>query len=69
LLSNLFFDCSVESFALKPIIFDCIIKTQIYLHTLISKATYNKCLCQKRVKQYIAVGTVGMFIETSAKHQ
>ena len=32
LLSNQFFDCSVESFALKPIIFDCIIKTQIYLH-------------------------------------
>ena len=33
LLSNQFFDCSVESFALEPILFDCIIKTQIYLHT------------------------------------
>ena len=33
LLSNLFFDCSLESFALKPILFDCIIKTQIYLLT------------------------------------
>ena len=34
LLSNLFFDCSLESFALKPILFDCIIKTQTYLHRL-----------------------------------
>ena len=41
LLSNLFFDCSVESFALKPIIFDCIIKTQIYLHTDVS-AKWNR---------------------------
>ena len=26
--------------------------------TLLSKATYNKYVCQKKVQQYIAVGTV-----------
>ena len=33
---------------------------------LLSKATYNKYVCQK--KQYIAVGTVRMFIEPRVKH-
>ena len=37
-------------------------------HTLSSKVTYNKHVCQKKVKQYIAVGTVRMFMEPSAKH-
>ena len=36
---------------------------------LLSKATYNKNICQKKEKQqYIAVGTVILFIEASAKH-
>ena len=34
----------------------------------LSKATHNKYICQKKVKQYISVGTVRMFIEPSAKH-
>ena len=48
----------------------------IYLHlhsgllaAALSKAIYNKYTWQKKEKQqYIAVGTVRMFIETSAKH-
>ena len=32
---------------------------------LSSKALYNKYIGQKKEKQYIAVGTVRMFIETS----
>ena len=36
---------------------------------LLSEATYNKYICQKKVKQYIAVSTVRMIIEPSAKHQ
>ncbi|CAL8365855.1 unnamed protein product [Arctogadus glacialis] len=37
--------------------------------TPLSKATYNKSICQKKEKQqYISVGTVRMFIEPSAKH-
>ena len=49
----------------------------IYIHiyiqgvqqTLLSKATYNQYICQKKGKQqYISVGTVRMFIEQSAKH-
>ena len=33
------------------------------------KATYMyKCICQKEDEQYIAVGTVRMFLETSANH-
>ena len=35
--------------------------------TLLSKATYNKYICHKKVKQYIAVGTIRMFIEPSAE--
>ena len=35
---------------------------------LLSKVTYNKYICQKKEKQYIAVGTLRMFIETSVKH-
>ena len=35
---------------------------------LLSKSTYNQHICQKKVKQYIAFGTVSMFIEPSAKH-
>ena len=36
---------------------------------LLSKAAYNKKICQNKEKQqYIAVCTVKMFIETSAKH-
>ena len=36
---------------------------------LISKATYNKYICLKKGKQqYLAVGTVRLFIEPSAKH-
>ena len=36
---------------------------------LLSKATSNKCICQKKEKQqYIVVGTVRKFIEPSAKH-
>ena len=36
---------------------------------LLSKATYDKYIFQKKEKQqYIAVGTVRMFIEPSAKH-
>ena len=35
---------------------------------LLSKATYNKYICNKKVKQYITVGTVRMFTEPSAKH-
>ena len=35
----------------------------------IFKATYNQFICQKREKLYIAVCTVRMFIEPSAKHQ
>ena len=31
---------------------------------LLSKATNNKYICQKKEKQYISVGTVKMFIET-----
>ena len=31
----------------------------------LSKATYNKHICQKKDKQYIAVCTVRMFIEPS----
>uniref|UniRef100_A0A8C4ZY80 Ezrin b n=1 Tax=Gadus morhua TaxID=8049 RepID=A0A8C4ZY80_GADMO len=34
--------------------------------TLLSKATYNEYICRKTVKQYIAVGTIRMFIEPSA---
>ena len=35
----------------------------------LSKATYNKFVCQKKEKpQYISVGTVRMSIEPSAKH-
>ena len=34
----------------------------------IYKATYNKYICQIKEKQYIPVGTVKIFIETSAKH-
>ena len=49
-----------------------VINIHIYIegvkHTLSSKATYNKYICQKIEKQYIAVGTVRMFIEPSAKH-
>ena len=30
---------------------------------LLSKATYNKYICQKKVKQHIAIGTVRMSIE------
>ena len=44
---------------------------QLRLHsfTLLSKATYNKNVCQKKVKQqFIAVGTLKMFMEPSAKH-
>ena len=33
--------------------------------TLLSKATYNKYICLKKVKQYIALGTIRMFIEPS----
>ena len=33
---------------------------------VLSKATYNKYICHKKVKQYIAVGTIRMFIEPSA---
>ena len=35
---------------------------------LLSKATYNKCIYQKKEKQYIAVSKVTMYIEPSAKH-
>ena len=35
---------------------------------LLVKATYNKYICQKKEKQYIAFGTVKIFIEPSAKH-
>ena len=36
---------------------------------LLSKATYKKYICQKKEnQQYIAVGTVKMFIEPSAKN-
>jgi hypothetical protein len=31
--------------------------------------TNNKYICQKEEKQSIAVGTVRMFIDPSAKHQ
>ena len=50
----------------------------IYIHiniqgvqqTLLSKATYNQYICQKKGKQqYISVGTVRMFIEQSANCQ
>ena len=34
---------------------------------LLSKATYNKYIRQEKEKQHIAVGTVKMFIEPSAK--
>ena len=34
-----------------------------------SKATYNKYICNKKVKHCIAVSTIRMFIESSAKHQ
>ena len=51
-------------------------RSALYLHyiqgikqTLLSKATYNKYICQKKQKlQYIAVGTVRMFIEPIAEH-
>ena len=37
---------------------------------LLSKATYDKYIFQKKEKQqYIAVGTVRLFIEPSAKHK
>ena len=37
--------------------------------TLLSRATHNKSICQKKEEQhYISVGTVRMFIEPSAKH-
>ena len=39
------------------------IDVQGILQMLISKATYNKNNSQKKVKQYVAVGTVRMFIE------
>ena len=35
---------------------------------LLSKATYNKHICQKKEKQYAAVGTVRRFIEPCAEH-
>ena len=38
------------------------------LGTLLSWVTYNKYIGQKKEKQYIAVGTVQIFIETSGKH-
>ena len=34
--------------------------------TLLSKETYNKHICHKKVKQYMAVGTIRMFMEPSA---
>ena len=49
-------------------------KALIYINiegikTLLSKATYNNYICEKKEKQqYISVGTVRMFIEPSAKH-
>ena len=48
---------------------------EVYVHiegikqTLLSKASYNKYICQKKQKQqYITVGTVRMFLEPSTKH-
>ena len=35
---------------------------------LLSRVTNNKNIYQKKLKQYIAVGTVRMFIEPSANH-
>ena len=34
---------------------------------LLSKVTYNEHISQKKEKQYIAVGTVRMFLEQSGK--
>ena len=34
---------------------------------LLSKANYNRCICQKKKNQYITLCTVRMFIEPSAK--
>ena len=34
--------------------------------TLVSEVAYNNYICQKKEQQYIAVGTVRMFIEPSA---
>ena len=35
------------------------------LLTFLSEATNNKCICQKKEKQHITVGTLRMFIELS----
>ena len=40
----------------------------IIIIMLLSEVTYNKYICQKKEKQYIAVDTVRMFIEPSPKH-
>ena len=58
-------------------VWDLLQQTYSYIHvyiegiqqTLLSKASYNKYICQKKEKlQYISVGTERMFIEPSAKH-
>ena len=44
-------------------------KLTLTFKTVFSKAIYSKYFCQKKEKQqYIAVSTVRMFIEPSAKH-
>ena len=36
---------------------------------LLSKAAYNKYICQKKKNNILLSATVGMFVETSAKHE
>ena len=38
-----------------------------HLADALPKTTYNKCICQKKLKQYITVGKVMIFVEPSAK--